>query len=145
VVGGIYLNFALSRFTRILGTLLKNGIPILQALRIAKDSAGNKVLTLAIEQSAENIKGGDSLAAPLAACKHFPRDVVEMIAVGEESNSLDTVLVDIADGLDRRTSRQLDLFVRLLEPVMLLIMAAVTLLVVAALLLPVFKMSKTVG
>jgi general secretion pathway protein F/type IV pilus assembly protein PilC len=145
VVGSIYLNYALSRFTRILGTLLKNGIPILQALRIAKDSAGNKVLTQAIEQSAENIKGGDSLAAPLAACKHFPRDVVEMIAVGEESNSLDTVLVDIADGLDRRTSRQLDLFVRLLEPMMLLVMAAVTLLVVMALLLPIFKMSKTVG
>jgi general secretion pathway protein F/type IV pilus assembly protein PilC len=144
VIGGIYLNYALSRFTRILGTLLKNGIPILQALTIAKDSAGNKVLTQAIEQSAENIKGGDSLAAPLAACKHFPRDVVEMIAVGEESNSLDTVLVDIADGLEKRTGRQLDLFVRLLEPVMLLVMAAVTLVVVAGLLLPVFKMSRAV-
>ena len=142
--GTIYLHLALSRFTRILGTLLKNGIPILQALTIAKDSAGNKVLTQAIEQSAENIKGGDSLAAPLAACKHFPRDVVEMIAVGEESNSLDTVLVDIADGLEKRTGRQLDLFVRLLEPVMLLVMAAVTLVVVAGLLLPVFKMSRAV-
>jgi general secretion pathway protein F/type IV pilus assembly protein PilC len=144
-MGHIYLNYALSRFTRILGTLLKNGIPILNALRIAKDSAGNKVLTNAIAASAENIKGGDSLAAPLAACKHFPRDVVEMIAVGEESNNLENVLVDIADGLEKRTSRQLDLFVRLLEPVMLLVMAAVTLLVVAGLLLPVFKMSQTVG
>jgi general secretion pathway protein F len=143
-VGGIYLQFALSRFTRILGTLLKNGIPILQALRIAKDSAGNKVLTQAIEQSAENIKGGDSLAAPLAACKHFPRDVVEMIAVGEESNNLENVLVQIADALDKRTSRQLDLFVRLLEPLMLLLMAAVTLVVVAGLLLPVFKISKAI-
>jgi general secretion pathway protein F len=145
VAGTIYLNYALSRFTRILGTLLKNGIPILQALRIAKDSAGNKVLTEALEKSAENIKGGDSLAAPLLACKHFPRDVVEMIAVGEESNSLDTVLVDIANALEKRTSRQLDLFVRLLEPLMLLVMAAITLLVVAGLLLPVFKMSSTVS
>jgi general secretion pathway protein F/type IV pilus assembly protein PilC len=145
VVGQIYLSYALSRFTRILGTLLKNGIPILQALEIAKDSAGNKVLTNAIAASAENIKGGDSLAAPLAACKHFPRDVVEMIAVGEESNSLDTVLVEIAAGLEKRTARQLDLFVRLLEPVMLLVMAAVTLVVVAGLLLPVFKMSSAVG
>jgi type II secretory pathway component PulF len=68
-----------------------------------------------------------------------------MIAVGEESNSLDTVLVEIADGLEKRTGRQLDLFVRLLEPVMLLVMAAVTLLVVAGLLLPVFKMSSAVG
>jgi len=68
-----------------------------------------------------------------------------MIAVGEESNSLETVLVDISEGLEKRTSRQLDLFVRLLEPVMLLIMAAVTLIVVVGLLLPVFKMGSAIG
>ena len=68
-----------------------------------------------------------------------------MIAVGEESNSLEKVLVDIADGLEKRTARQLDLFVRLLEPMMLLVMAAVVLLVVAGLLLPVFKMSSAIG
>src|SRR5262249_39643522 len=92
LMGTIYLSYALSRFTRLLGTLLHNGIPILTALRISKDSTGNRVLTQAIERSAENIKAGDALATPLAASKHFPRDVVEMIAVGEESNSLDTVL-----------------------------------------------------
>jgi general secretion pathway protein F/type IV pilus assembly protein PilC len=142
--GTIYLNYAISRFTRILGTLLHNGIPILQALRIAKDSTGNKVLTDAIEKSAENITAGDSLTAPLAACKYFPRDVVEMVSVGEESNSLETVLINIADGLDKRTSRNLDLFVRLLEPMMLLVMAVITLLVVAGLMLPVFKMGEAV-
>jgi type II secretory pathway component PulF len=63
------------------------------------------------------------------------------VAVGEESNSLEKVLLDIATGMDKRTSRRLELFVRLLEPVMLLVMAAITLLVVASLLLPVFKMS----
>ena len=144
VAGKIYLSFALSRFTRILGTLLHNGIPILNALRISKDSTGNRVLTEAIEKSAENITAGDSLAAPLTACKYFPRDVVEMIAVGEESNNLDKVLIDVANGLEKRTSRQLELFVRLLEPVMLLVMAAVTLVVMAGLLLPVFKMSSAV-
>jgi general secretion pathway protein F len=143
--GGIYLNLALSRFTLILGTLLHNGIPILQALRIAKDSMGNRVLSEAIEKSAENIKSGDKLATPLASSKYFPRDVVEMISVGEESNSLETVLVNISIGLEKRTTRQLDLFVRLLEPVMLLVMASVTLFVVAGLLLPVFKMSSAVG
>lgn len=142
--GTIYLNLALSRFTRILGTMLHNGIPILQALRISKDSTGNKVLADAIERSAENIKGGDKLAAPLAACKYFPRDVVEMISVGEESNNLDKVLVDIADGLEKRTGRQLDLFVRLLEPLMLMVMAFFVLIVIAGLLMPIFKMSSTV-
>ncbi len=139
--GNIYMSFALARFTRVLGTLLHNGIPILQALRIAKDSTGNRVLTLAIEEAAENVTTGKSLAEPLAACKHFPRDVVEMVAVGEESHNLEKVLMDIATGLDKRTERRLELFVRLLEPVMLLVMAAITLLVVAGLLLPVFKMS----
>ena len=80
----------------------------------------------------------------LSACHHFPRDVVEMVAVGEESNNLEKVLVNIADGLEKRTSRQLELFVRLLEPVMLLVMAGVTLIVVVGLLLPVFKMSQVV-
>jgi general secretion pathway protein F len=142
--GAIYLSLALSRFTRILGTLLHNGIPILQALRIAKDSTGNRVLSQAINEAADNITGGKTLAAPLQACKYFPRDIVEMVAVGEESNSLETVLVHIADSLEKRTTRQLELFVRLLEPVMLLVMAGVTLLVVAGLLLPVFKMSSAI-
>ena len=102
------------------------------------------MLAEAIEKSADNITAGDALATPLAASKHFPRDVVEMISVGEESNNLDKVLIDIANGLEKRTSRQLDLFVRLLEPMMLLVMAAVVLLVVAGLLLPVFKMSSAV-
>jgi general secretion pathway protein F/type IV pilus assembly protein PilC len=143
--GKIFLNLALVRFTRILGTLLHNGIPILQALKIAKDSTGNRVLSLAIEKSAENIKGGDSLAAPLAASHYFPRDVVAMVSVGEESNNLETVLLGISESLEKRTSRQLDLFVRLLEPMMLMVMAAVTLVVVVGLLLPVFKMSSAVG
>jgi general secretion pathway protein F/type IV pilus assembly protein PilC len=139
--GSIYLNLALARFTRILGTLLKSGIPILQGLRIAKDSTGNLVLTRAIDQAAENLTHGQKLADPLGASPHFPRDIVEMIAVGEESNQLEKILLDIAIALEKRTSRQLELFVRLLEPLMLLVMALVTLVVVAALLLPVFKMS----
>jgi general secretion pathway protein F/type IV pilus assembly protein PilC len=143
--GKIYMNLALSRFTRILGTLLHNGIPILKALQIGKDSMGNRVLTEAIDKASENITEGQSLAAPLQACKHFPVDVVEMISVGEESNNLETVLLDIANALEKRTTRQLELFVRLLEPVMLLVMAAVTLTVVAGLLLPIFKMGGTVG
>jgi general secretion pathway protein F/type IV pilus assembly protein PilC len=142
--GTIYLNLALSRFTRILGTLLHNGIPILQSLKIAKDSMGNVVLTDAIDKAAHNVTEGNKLAAPFAACAYFPRDIVEMVAVGEESNNLETVLINIADALEKRTTRQLELFVRLLEPMMLLVMAGITLMVVAGLLLPVFKMSSTV-
>jgi general secretion pathway protein F/type IV pilus assembly protein PilC len=145
VFGKIFLNLALARFTRILGTMLHNGIPILKALSIAKDSAGNKILSAAIEKSAENVTAGQRLADPLRKCGYFPPDVVEMIAIAEESNSLEKVLVDIAESLDKRTARQLELAVKLLEPVMLLVMAGITLLVVAGLLLPVFKMGSTVS
>src|SRR5437660_2038732 len=98
--GAIYLHLALSRFTRILGTLLHNGIPILQALRIAKDSTGNRVLSQAIDQAADNVTAGEKLAGPFAASHWFPRDVVEMVAVAEESNTLESVLLNIADSLE---------------------------------------------
>lgn len=141
VVGGICLNMAVSRFCRVLGTLLKNGVPILRSLEISSAATGNRVLALAVQDAAQNISSGESLAAPLAASGHFPRDVVEMVHVAEESNTLETVLVDISDSLDRRTWRQLDLFVRILEPLMLLVMAGVVLMVAVGLLLPMMKMS----
>lgn len=140
-LGPIVSSLAIARFCRILGTLLKNGVPILPSLRISKDAAGNKVLSDAIGIAAENISAGKSLARPLAASGHFPREVVEMIAVGEEANNLEEVLLGIADNMESRTYRQLELFVRLLEPIMLLVMAAMILFVMIALLLPMFQSS----
>jgi type II secretory pathway component PulF len=145
VAGGVIRNLAISRFCRILGTMLKNGIPLLTALRIAKDSTGNKILADSIDKAAEHVTGGKSLAGPLANSKQFPRDVIEMISVGEESNTLEKVLVNVADSTERRTTRQLDLLVRLLEPVMLLLMAGVTLMVVLALLMPFMQANSLIG
>lgn len=142
--GVIFRNLAIARFCRILGTLLHNGVPILQSLRIGKDSTGNRVLSDAIGASAENISTGESLSMPLRRCGHFPVDVVEMITVGEESNNLEEVLINIAEATERRTTRYLELLVRLLEPVLLLVMAVVVLLVILALLLPMFKLSQLV-
>jgi general secretion pathway protein F/type IV pilus assembly protein PilC len=139
--GPIFRNFAISRFCRILGTLLKNGVPILESLRIAKDAAGNKVLAMAIASAAENVSTGKSLAEPLRQCGEFPMEIVEMIAVGEEANNLEQVLIDVADTLERQTNRTLDMFVRMLEPVMLTVMAGIVLFVVVALLLPILQSS----
>ncbi|MBC8875893.1 MAG: type II secretion system F family protein [Planctomycetes bacterium] len=141
LLGIVFTNLAVARFCRVLGTLLANGVPILKSLEISRETTGNKVLSEAIAKASENISSGQSLAAPLAKCEHFPLTVVEMISVAEESNTLDEVLVEISDGLERRTARRLDLVVRLLEPVMLLMLAIVVLCVVIALLMPVLKMS----
>ncbi|MCS6865925.1 MAG: type II secretion system F family protein [Gemmataceae bacterium] len=143
--GPIFLGLALSRFCRILGTMLHNGIPILKALTIAKDSTGNKVLGAAIEQSAENVTAGQKLADPLRKSGYFPPDIVEMITIAEEANTLEKVLVDIADSLDKRTARNLELMVKLLEPIMLLVMAVVVGTIAVGLLMPVFKMSSTLS
>jgi len=141
LLGPVFTSLAVARFCRVLGTLLRNGVPILKSLDISRETSGNRILSEAIAKASENISSGQSLAAPLAKCEHFPLTVVEMISVAEESNTLDDVLVEIADGLERRTARRLDLVVRLLEPVMLLILAAIVLCVVIALLMPVLKMS----
>jgi general secretion pathway protein F/type IV pilus assembly protein PilC len=138
------LSLAVSRFCRVLGTLLTGGVPIVRSLEISADSTGNRVLSGAVREAAENITAGESLATPLAASGKFPPDVVEMIAVAEQSNNLETVLPHIADTLERDTWRRLDLFVRLLEPLMLMILAGIVLIVVVALLVPVLKMSMTV-
>lgn len=145
IAGPIFLNLAVARFCRVLGTLLHNGVPILNSLRISSDSTGNRVLTKAIQEAGENVSSGESLAAPLVACGHFPATVTEMIAVAEESNTLERVLVDIADRLEMRTWRQLELAVRLLEPILLLLLSGVVLVIVLALLLPIVKMSMMVG
>ena len=143
--GRIYRSLAIARFCRILGTLLKNGVPILNSLRIAKDATGNRVLSTAIAGAGDNISSGKTLAQPLAACGEFPEETVEMISVAEEANNLEQVLVDIADGMERRTWRYLELFIRLLEPVMLVAMAAVVMFVLLGLLLPVLQSSSVLS
>ncbi len=144
IVGKVFLSLAVARFCRVLGTLLHNGVPIVRSLEISADATGNRVLGLAILEASANISGGESLAGPLAASGHFPPMVVEMVAVAEESNTLEHVLLNIADSLERRTWRQLDIAVRLIEPLMLLMLASVVLFLVIALLLPVLKMSTTI-
>ena len=143
--GPIFLNSAVSRFCRVLGTLLHNGVPLLKALDISSDSAGNRVLSAAIRKSAENISSGETLAQPLTACGLIPRSIMAMIAIAEESNSLDSVLVNIADRQDNQIGRQLDLMVRMVEPMLLVVMGTVIMFVLVALLMPVFDMSTAIG
>ncbi len=144
VLGDILMNLAVARFCRVLGTLLGNGVPILKSLEISRAATGNRLLSRSIGEASENIRAGESLASPLRSSGYFPKTVVEMISVAEESNSLESVLPTIADTLEKRTFRRLDLFVRLLEPVMLLIMATLVLIVVMALLIPVIKSSSAI-
>lgn len=140
-IGPITRNLAVARFCRMLGTLLNNGVPILQSLNIAKDASGNVVLSQAIGNAADNVSGGKSLAVPLKASGQFSTEIVEMISIGEEANNLENVLINVADGLEKTTSRKIDFAVRMLEPILLLLMATLATFVIAALLLPIMNMS----
>jgi general secretion pathway protein F/type IV pilus assembly protein PilC len=143
VLGTIYTIMAVCRFCRILGTMLHNGVPILQSLKISKDSAGNPILADEIEKAAESVRKGETLAKPLGDCGLFPPDILDMIAVAEESNNLENVLIQIADTNEARTARQIDLGVRLLEPLLLMVMAVMVLCIALALLLPILTMSSS--
>lgn len=144
LLGSVFLNLAVSRFCRVLGTLLDNGVPILRALDISKEASGNRILSQAIGKASENITAGEHLAKPLGDSKHFPPNVVEMISVAEESNTLDKVLVQIASNLEKNTFRRLEIVVRLLEPLMLLVLAGLVMFVVLALMVPIIESTNAV-
>jgi len=138
-IGPIVCSVAIARFCRVLGSLLQNGVPMLRSLEIARHATGNQVLSETIAVAAESISSGKNLAGPLAASGHFPVDVLEMIAVAEQANRLDSVLLKLADKLESRAQQRLDILLRLLEPLMMLIMAVVVGFMVVALLMPVFE------
>jgi general secretion pathway protein F/type IV pilus assembly protein PilC len=144
-IGALTRSLAVGRFARILGTLLSNGIPMLQAMQIARDAAGNILLAEAIDRAAEAVRSGETLAVPLAQSGLFAEDVVEMIAVGESANNLPVVLVTIADTIDKRVDRMLNLFVRLMEPVLLLMLAGVVVFIFVALIVPMMRMSASLS
>ena len=144
LLGSVLLSLAICRFCRVLGTLLRNGVPILRGLEISAEATGNKVLEAAIMKASDNITSGETLAKPLAASNQFPRNVTEMISVAEESNTLDDVLINISEGLEKQTMRRLEIMVKLIEPLMLVVMAAVVMFVVIALLMPIIKMGETI-
>ncbi len=142
-VGKIYTMISICRFCRVLGTMLSNGIPILQSLKISKDSTGNAILADAIDEAAESVRAGESLARPLSIAGVFPPAIVDMIAVAEESNTLDKVLVEIANTQEERTARQIDFTMRMLEPLLLLLMGVMIAFIAIALLVPILRMATT--
>ncbi|MDR0392310.1 MAG: type II secretion system F family protein, partial [Planctomycetaceae bacterium] len=141
VAGKVYAGFAISRFCRVLGTLLKNGVPIVKSLEISGDAIGNRVLLTAIQKAAEKISSGARLALPLAESGCFPKSLTEMIAVAEESNTLDSILVSVSESLEKRNWRSLDIAVRFIEPIMLVLLGTIVLFIVLALMSPMFNMA----
>jgi general secretion pathway protein F/type IV pilus assembly protein PilC len=113
---------------------------MLQAMTIARDAAGHPRLAESVEQATEAVRSGEPLAQPLADSGFFEPDVVEMISVGESANNLPTVLGGVADTLEKRVDRTLGIAVKLMEPALLLFLAAVVLSIFLALVLPMLQL-----
>lgn len=145
LLGNIVTMVSVCQFCRILGTLLHSGVPMLAALRVAKESAGNVVLRDEIERATENVSRGETLSEPLGASGLFPPDIIDMLAIAEESNNLEHVLIQIADTNEIRTARSIDIAVRIMEPLLLMAMAGMVLLIALALLVPILTISQNAG
>lgn len=141
LIGSVFRAAALGRFARTLGTLARSGVSLLPALKIVENTIGNRVLAQQIARVAEETRGGDSLAAPLRKLNIFPRTVVQMINVGEESGTLDEMLLKVADIEERQMRARTKTLISLLAPILIMIVGGLVGFMVIALLLPIFKMS----
>ena len=145
ILGDIQRKSAVSRFSRTLGTLVTSGVPILQALNITRDTAGNVIISRAIEKVHEAVKEGETIVTPLQASGVFPNMVISMVDVGEETGKLPEMLLKVADVYDDEVDNAVTALTSILEPIMIVILAVIVGAVVFALFLPLIKMISTMG
>ncbi len=145
VFGGLVQKLALARFARNLGTLLSSGVPILQSLDIVADTTGSVVISRALVQVQESVRRGESVAGPLAEHPIFPSMVVQMIASGEESGSIDQMLKKIAQFYDEEVETTTESLTAMIEPLMIAFLGGVVGSMIVALYMPIFKVFDMIG
>jgi type IV pilus assembly protein PilC len=145
VVGPVVNKVSISRFTRTLGTLVSSGVPILQALTIVKETAGNVIIGNAVSAVHESVKEGETITAPLEASGVFPPMVISMVDVGEQTGALPEMLLKIADNYDEEVDNAVSAMTSLLEPIMIVFLAIIVGSIVIAMFLPLIELMNRVG
>ena len=145
VIGPVVSKVAISRFTRTLGTLISSGVPILQALTIVKETAGNVIISNAVNAVHESVKEGETITAPLEASGVFPPMVISMVDVGEQTGALPEMLLKIADNYDEEVDNAVAAMTSLLEPIMIVFLAVIVGSIVIAMFLPLIDMMNNIG
>lgn len=143
--GPLVARIETARLARTLGTLLRNGVPLLTALGIGRNVLGNRVLADDVDQAAEEVRNGVGLSTALARGKRFPRLALQMIQVGEESGALDTMLLKTADTFEAETGLALDRMLAALVPVVTLALALIVGVVILAVLMPIYDLTNVIG
>jgi general secretion pathway protein F len=144
LIGPVVRAAALGRFARTLGTLVKSGVSLLPALKIVENTIGNQILAQQVASVAEETRGGDSLATPLRKLGIFPRTMIQMIDVGEQTGKLDEMLLKVAEIEERQMRARTKILISLLAPALILVVGALVGFMVIAILLPIFKMSRAI-
>lgn len=140
VFGTLFHKMALSRFSRTLGTLVASGVPILQALEITSNTVGNVLVAEAVDNVRAGVKEGDSIARPLGQSPLFPPMVTQMLAIGEETGALDTMLNKVSDFYDSEVAATVDALTSLLEPLLIVFLGVVVGTIVVSLYMPIFSL-----
>jgi type IV pilus assembly protein PilC len=136
IFGDLLSKTAISRFARTLGTLISSGVPILQALNITRDTAGNIIVANAINKIHDSVKEGESVVGPMEASGVFPPMVTSMVQVGEETGQLPDMLVKVADVYENEVDNVVTGLTSILEPIMIVLLAVIVGTIVIALFLP---------
>ena len=142
VFGPLFKKVALSRFARTFSTLVKSGVPILGAMEIVSETAGNKVISGVVDEARESVKQGDTLMEPFSKSKVFPAMVTKMIGIGERSGALDQLLEKIAEFYDQQVETEVKALTSLIEPIMIAVMGFIVGGIVLAVFLPIFKLQE---
>lgn len=145
VFGGLFRKVAVARFTRNFGTMLHAGVPILQALDIVGETSGNVVIADAIKDVQVSVRKGLALTEPLARHAVFPPMVVQMMAVGEDTGALDTMLEKIAEFYDQEVEATTEQLTSLIEPLMILVLGILIGGMIVALYMPIFSIFELIG
>jgi type IV pilus assembly protein PilC len=138
IFGKLFQKIALSRFSRNLGTMMKSGVPILQALEIVSSTTGNVVLERAIKDVQESVRSGESLSKPLENHSVFPPMVVQMMSVGEDTGALDSMLFKISEFYDQDVEATTEALTSLIEPLMIAVLGGIIGSMIIALYMPIF-------
>ena len=141
IIGNLTKKIEIARFARTLATLLNNGVPILEALRIVGETIDNAVIKEEIRKAASAVKEGSNVAGGFAKSKIMPVLVINMMAVGEEGGQLEKALFKVAQGYERESDSAIKIMMSLLEPAMILILGAIVGFIVIAMLLPIFEIN----
>ena len=145
VFGMLFQKVAIARFARNLGTMIKSGVPILQALDIVADTTGNWTITAAVRDVQDSVRQGESLTQPLAQHDVFPPMVVQMMAVGEDTGALDTMLYKISEFYDQEVEATTEALTALIEPIMIAVLGGLVGGMIICLYLPIFDVYKNIG